>query len=148
MDMKTESVEFAEQQLAKLTMKREVAKMLEEGLSPDQLAHRLGLSMRETRRWVFATTAVMGPSGQIPVSPAEVVYEAAVGMRSRESMLKDLTHRKYTYARDAEPDNPLSARTIGTWDDLLVCLSQGLLTEDEYVQIQDAVQDLRKAGWL
>lgn len=131
MDMKTESLRIAQNHLARLRLFRKVARMLEDEVSMEDISEQLSLTERETTRLV-RRVSFRSEGGFIPVSPTEIIYEAAVGDRSRDSMMGDLLKYEYTFGHDAEPDNPLSVRVPGSWDSILAQYSFGMLSDEEF----------------
>lgn len=65
-------------------------------------------------------------------TPYEVICEYAAGETSWDDVVAELADWPFTFAEDAEPDNPLSARTVGSWDDVSMAQGQGLISESEY----------------
>ena len=84
----------------------------------------------------------------LPLTPREIIYRAAVGDLTRGAMLDALVRISYTYAEYAEPENPLSVLTVGSWDDLMMCYYHGLISLSEISTIADLREELRKAGLL
>lgn len=131
MDTKTESLRIAQNYLTRLRLFRKVARMLEDGVSMEDISEQLSLTGRETTRLV-RRVSFLSEGGVIPVSPTEIIYEAVVGDRSRDSMMDVLLNYEYTFGYNAEPDNPLSVRVPGSWDSILAQYSLGMLSDEEF----------------
>lgn len=65
-------------------------------------------------------------------TPSEVILEYAAGETSWDDVVAELSDWPFTFAEDAEPNNPLSVRTIGSWDDVSMAQHRGLITTSEY----------------
>lgn len=147
MDIRTEDVEFARRELDNISLLRETARMVVGGLSQEEVAEAMETSPERAKRLMNRASFLMEYDG-IPVSPREIIYKAAVGEMTRGAMLDLLVRCPYTYSEDAEPSNPLSVRTEGSWDDLMMCYFHGLLSLNEMSTVIDLREDLRKDGLL
>lgn len=68
-------------------------------------------------------------------TPYEVICEYAAGETSWDDVVAELSDWPFTFAEDAEPDNPLTVRTVGSWDDVEMAVHRGLISDSEYMQL-------------
>ena len=68
-------------------------------------------------------------------TPYEVICEYAAGETSWNDVVAELSDWPFTFAEDAQPGNPLSERTIGSWDDVSMAQHQGLISTAQYWQL-------------
>lgn len=131
-------IAYAREELARLNKLRAIYRAhVQEGKSQTAIAKDAGLSQAEVSRIVKRVG--IAPH-MLDVSPTEIVLQFVAGDIEHHDMMEKLTHWPYSFARDAEPENPLTVRTSGSWDEVTDAMHRGLVDYDDYDYLLECVR--------
>ncbi|WP_024819028.1 hypothetical protein [Arthrobacter sp. 31Y] len=130
-------IAYAQKELARLDHIRAVMSAHKDGASQTAIANDAGISQAEVSRILRRIEAV---PGAVARSPREVILRHAAGQLDHTSMLTELVSWNYSFAQDAEPENPLSVRTSGSWEQVTDALHRGLLSDDDFDYLLEHVR--------
>lgn len=130
-------VAYAQKELARLKHLRAIVDANEAGTPQTTIALNAGISQAEVSRTLRRIAAV--PEMLSP-SPREIVLQQVTGAINHAEMMEKLAKWNHSFARDAEPNNPLSVRTSGTWEQIEDALHMGLITDDDYDHLVESVR--------
>ncbi|QQM67818.1 hypothetical protein [Actinomyces weissii] len=109
--------------------------LLAQGLSPQEVAERVGTEVR----FVRGVRQDMERGEEIrPVTPEELVYRRAAGQISTQEMMERLRAWPYTFGRVRGYDGYES----GSWDDIIGVQFYGFLSPEEFAELDDIAQSL------
>lgn len=129
-------VAAAREELARLEKLRAIDQAAHIGRPQTAIAMEAGISQAEVSRIIKRIKFV--PS-MLERFPREVVLEAVAGQITHAKMMDELRNWDYSYARDAEPQNPLSVRTSGSWDQVTEAFHRGLIDSTDYEFLQQRI---------
>lgn len=132
---------YAEKELARLHQIRAVVDASKAGNSQVSIAREAGISQAEVHRIL---RRVADAPEMLERSPHEVILDWVVERIGHESMMDELLHWPYSFSEEAEPNNPLTVRTSGTWDQVTGAVYRGLLSDDDYDHLLESVRPPRK----
>lgn len=72
--------------------------------------------------------------------PEELILQALVHETSRSELLDELKRFPYSFADDAP--YPHEGRIPGTWDQVVAAYIQELLSENEFLEVTEAIKDV------
>ncbi|MCM0616737.1 hypothetical protein HAV21_05870 [Paenarthrobacter sp. MSM-2-10-13] len=130
-------IAYAQKELARLDHIRAVMAAHKDGASQTAIANDAGISQAEVSRILRRVEAV---PAAIARSPREVILRHAAGQLDHASMLTELVSWNYSFAQDAQPENPLSVRTSGSWEQVTDALHRGLLSDDDFDYLLEHVR--------
>lgn len=119
----------AKEELGRIRKLRAINRVNERGMKQTEIANFVGLSQAEVSRILKRIS--IAPT-MLDRCPREVILENVAGELSHDEMLDELAGWKFSFARDAEPDNPLSIRTVGAWEQVTQALYRGLIDYEDY----------------
>jgi hypothetical protein len=76
--------------------------------------------------------------GREPVTPREIILRANRDGTDRTELVRRLSEFSYSFTEYAP--YPFEGSRPGTWNQVLAALANGLLSQDEYDQIESVVQ--------
>ncbi|MCF3138209.1 MULTISPECIES: hypothetical protein [Micrococcaceae] len=81
--------------------------------------------------------AIERRGGDLSPDPEEVILRAFAYDTSRDKLVADLKAFAYSFGEDAPYPN--EGRVPGTWDQVVVAVAQGLLSETEFQEVRAAI---------
>lgn len=126
---------WAEKQLVAINELRAVSDASEQGMSQRKIGVALGLSQTQIHRIL---RKVESHSEVLETSPNEIIWQAETGRITRTAMLKALKEFEHTAGEHA-PDGQ-DGYLAGTWDQVRRAFFRGLLSENEFESLFNAVR--------
>lgn len=127
--------EWALELLAPIDEDRLSRDLLAQGLSPQEVAERVGTELR----FVLGVEQDMEQGEEIrPVTPEELGWRRAAGQISSEEMMERLRAWPYTFGQVRGYDG----YERGSWDDIKSLEFHGFLTAEEYSELYDISETL------
>lgn len=123
---------FATRELNRIDQLRACAAAKDQGLTQSEIAHRLAISQPEVHRILRKVASF---PELLERTPREVILDFHADKISHESMLDELKTWNYTFAADAQPDNPEGALTQGSWDDIVDAVHRDLIDVQDYEEL-------------
>lgn len=127
-------IAYAVKELAYLRHLRAVVQESVAGTPQTKVAFDAGISQAEVSRILKRVKLV---PGMIEECPRETILLGVIGEITHSEMMHRLEAWPYSFARDVEPENPLSERATGTWDQVTNALHRGLLSESDYEHLME-----------
>lgn len=128
------TVRRAWERLLRIEEMRDVRRLAEAGKAQREIADLLHTTQPRIHRMLKAT------EGR-PVdtkTPEEVILRATVGHADRRTLVETLKSLTYTFGEHAP--YPAEGATSGTWDQVRHAYMTGLLSQEEYERVRDAVK--------
>lgn len=126
---------YANRELNRIDLLRSCFKANEQGLSQAEIARRLAISQPEVSRIL---KKIKNFPELLARTPREVILDFHAETISHEEMMRELKAWPYTFAEDAEPDNPEGALTSGDWDQIVDAVHRDLIDMADYEQLVQA----------
>lgn len=131
-------VAYAREELARLNKLRAIySANVKHGQSQTSIAKYAGLSQAEVSRIVKRVS--IAPE-MLNYSPREVILQFVAGEKEHQDMLEELARWTYSFAQDAEPENTLTVRTSGSWEQVTDALHRNLIDYDDYDYLLERVR--------
>ena len=131
-------VAYAREELARLNKLRAIySANVKHGRSQTAIAKDAGLSQAEVSRIVKRVS--IAPE-MLYHSPREVILQFVAGDIEHRAMLEELAHWPYSFAQDAESENPLTVRTSGSWEQVTDAMHRNLIDYDDYDYLLERVR--------
>lgn len=123
---------FAIGELNRLDRLRACAKANEKGLGQADIAMRLGVSQPEIHRML---RKIKNFPSLLRETPRVVILQFHAERISHAQMMETLRQWPFTFGEDAEPSNPESVLTRGSWDEITDAFHRDLIDVDDYEEL-------------
>jgi transcriptional regulator with XRE-family HTH domain len=120
---------YVDRELNKLEQLRACAAAKAEKMTQVQIAKLLGISQPEVHRTL---RRINDFPAELERSPKEVILLQLAGRLSHAAMMDELKAWPYTFRTEAEPGNPETEYTWGTWDQVEDQFYAGRLGSADY----------------
>lgn len=127
---------YAKEELGRIEKLRQIDQAHKQGAKQGAIAQAVNLSQAEVSRILKRISVA---PRMLDRSPREVILEWAAGELPHQAMLRELQSWHFSFARAAEPDNPLSVQTSGSWDQVTDAMRRGLIDYEDYDLLLDSV---------
>ncbi|MCU6479038.1 helix-turn-helix domain-containing protein [Arthrobacter sp. A2-55] len=124
----------ARQRVDVLDEMRAVKNALDRGLTQRPIAELLMTSQARVSRLL---KAIERRGGDLSQDPEEIILRTTAYDTDRTKMVADLKGFHYTFGEEAP--YPHEGRIPGTWDQVVSCYAQKMLTDEEFNEIRRAV---------
>lgn len=131
---KAATVRRARERLDRIEEMRDAQKLAQAGKPQRDIADLLRTTQPRVHRMLKATEG--RPADE--ATPEEVILRATVDAVDREGLVERLSTRSYTFR--AHAPEPFEGATSGSWDDVKHAYMTGLLSQEEYERVRDAVK--------
>lgn len=131
-------------QLNQLDYDRALILLKKEGHTQQQLAQELAISQPSVSSALKTAAKTPAPrEGFSGADPYEVCQRYAAGDLSRKELINELTHWGYRTTEDQSTEffDDLRFSTPGSFDDVLRALDDGLIEDDVYDAVLDALDE-------
>lgn len=129
---------YAGRELNRIELLRSCKRAHVEGLKQEEIAQRLQLSQAEVSRIL---KKIKNFPELLEVTPREVILDFHAEKILHAEMLEKLKNWQFTFAQDAEPNNPEGALTRGSWDDVTDAFHRDLIDIHDYQEIREAARN-------
>lgn len=123
---------YANRELNRVDLLRSVARASAQGLKQGPIARQLRISQPEVSRIL---RKIQNFPELLNRTPREVILELHAEKITHDEMMRELLNWNYTFAQDAEPENPEGALTQGDWDQIVDAVHRDLIDVADYEEL-------------